>query len=79
MSFSEIKETTQNIQQLEKTSYAASKTKIPGEAGSSENTGTIMQKVELEDTRAGKATEADAEVREDECEGEKEWVIQVNK
>ena len=38
-----------------------------------------MQKVELEDTRAGKATEADAEVREDECEGEKEWVIQVNK
>ena len=90
MSFSEIKEITQNIQQLEKTSYAASKKKIPGEAGPSRNTGTIittghegvqpvlqnpideaLQKVELEDTRPGKATEADAYVRGVECEGEK--------
>nr|XP_023909294.1 uncharacterized protein LOC112020953 [Quercus suber] len=86
----EVKEITQNIQQLETTSYAASEAKIPGEECPSENTGTIittahedvqpvlqhpidkaLEKVELKDTRPGKSTEADAEVREVECEGGK--------
>ncbi|XP_050271124.1 uncharacterized protein LOC126714798 isoform X48 [Quercus robur] len=90
LGIAEVKEITQNIQQLETTSYAASETKIPGEECPSENTGTIittahedvqpvlqhpidkaLEKVELKVTRPGKSTEADAEVREVECEGEK--------
>lgn len=90
LDIAEVKEITQNIQQLETTSYAASETKIPGEECPSENTGTIittahedvqpvlqhpidkaLEKVELKVTRPGKSTEADAEVREVECEGEK--------
>ncbi|KAL0014384.1 hypothetical protein SO802_001453 [Lithocarpus litseifolius] len=90
LGIAEVKEITQNIHQLETTSYAASETKIPGEECPRENTGTIittayedvqpvlqhpidkaLEKVELKDTRPGKTTEADAEVREVECEGEK--------
>ncbi|KAM3713512.1 hypothetical protein ACJW31_01G261600 [Castanea mollissima] len=90
LGIAEVKEITQNIQQLETTSYAASETKIPGEECPSENTETIittahedvqpvlqhpldkaLEKVEQKDTRPGKSTEADAEVREVECEGEK--------
>ncbi|KAL4653370.1 hypothetical protein ACB092_01G297600 [Castanea dentata] len=90
LGIAEVEEITQNIQQLETTSYAASETKIPGEECPSENTETIittahedvqpvlqhpidkaLEKVEQKDTRPGKSTEADAEVREVECEGEK--------